>query len=65
MGEKFKIIYRTSQNIGIINVFVESLLLSVLCLAGNHSPPQLPGMPSDTVLIFGPPLGAVQLLNWS
>ena len=36
--KKSKRIYRTSQKIRIINVFLESLL-PVLSRAGNHSPP--------------------------
>ena len=34
----------------------------VLSLAGSHSPPHLPRMPSNTVLISGPALGAAQIL---
>ena len=37
----------------------------VLSLAGSHSPPHLPRMPSNTVLISGPAVGAAQSLNWS
>ena len=37
----------------------------VLSCAGNHSPPYLPRMPSSTVLISGPALGAVKILIWS
>ena len=33
-------------------------------LIGSHSPPHLPRMPSNTVLIFGPDAGASQLLIW-
>ena len=36
----------------------------VLSLAGSHSPPHLPGMPSNTLLISGP-WGAAQILIWS
>ena len=36
----------------------------VLSLAGSHSPPCLPGMPSDTVLISGPAAGAAQIPIW-
>ena len=36
-----------------------------LSLAGSHSPPHLPRMPSNTVLIPGPPVGAAQILIWS
>ena len=63
-GKKSKRIYRTSQNIRIINVFLESLL-SVLSLAGNHSPPHLSRIPSNTVLISGPAVEAAQILIWS
>ena len=34
----------------------------VLSLAGSHSPPRLPRMPSNTVLISGPAVGAAQIL---
>jgi len=37
----------------------------VVSLAGSHSPPHLPRMPSNTVLISGPVVGAVQILIWS
>ena len=36
-----------------------------LSLAGSHSPPHLPRMPSNTVLISGPAVGAAQILIWS
>ena len=39
--------------------------VAVLSLTGSHSPPSLPRMPSSTVLISGPPLGAAQILIWS
>ena len=32
-------------------------------LNGSHSPPYLPRMPSNTVLISGPAVGAAQILN--
>ena len=54
-----KRIYRTSQKIRIINVFLESAV-RVLSLTGNHSPPYLPKMPSNTVLIFGPTVGLLR-----
>ena len=63
-GKNSKRIYRTSQNIRIINVFLESLLSRVLSLAGSHSPPHLPRMPSNTADL-GPALGAAQILIWS
>ena len=34
-------------------------------LIGSHSPPHLPRMPSNTVLISGPVVGAAQILIWS
>jgi len=34
-------------------------------LPGSHSPPYLPRMPSNTVLISGPVVGAAQILIWS
>ena len=37
----------------------------VLPLAGSHSPPHLPRMPSNTVLVSGPAVGAAQILVWS
>ena len=37
----------------------------VLSLAGSHSPPHLPRMPSNSVLISGPAVGAAQILIWS
>ena len=37
----------------------------VLSLAGNHSPPHLPRMPSNRVLISVPAVGAAQILIWS
>ena len=37
----------------------------VLALTGSHSPPHLPRMPSHTVLISGPAVGAAQILIWS
>ena len=63
--KKSKRIYRTSQNMKIISVFLESLLLRVLSLSGSHSPPHLPRMPSNTVLISVPAVGAAQILIWS
>jgi len=39
--------------------------LRVLSLAGSHSPPYLPSMPSNTMLISGPAVGAAQILIWS
>ena len=48
-----------------INVFLESLLSRVLSLAGSHSPPHPPRMPSNTMLVSGPAVGAAQILIWS
>ena len=39
--------------------------VKVLSLAGSHSPPPLPVMPSNTVLISGPAVGAAQILMLS
>ena len=36
-----------------------------LSLTGSHSPPRLPRMSSNTVLISGPAEGAAQILIWS
>ena len=47
-----------------IYVFLESLL-SKSFPSWNHSPPHLPRMPSNTVLISGPAVGAAQILIWS
>ena len=55
--KKSKTIYRTSQNIRIINVFLESLLSE--SLSGSHSPPHLHRAPCNTVL------RAAQILIWS
>ena len=38
--------------------------VSILSLAGSHSPPYLPRMPSNTVLISGPAVEANQILIW-
>ena len=35
-----------------------------LSLAGSHSPPHLPRMPSKAVLVSGPAVGAAQTLIW-
>ena len=59
--KKSKRIYRTSQNIRIINVFLESL--------PSESFPRLgitvPGRPSSSVLVSGPVVGAAQVLSGS
>ena len=36
----------------------------VLSLTGSHSPPHLPRLPSSTVFISGPAVGAAQILIW-
>ena len=64
-GKKSKTNYRISQNIRIINVFLESLLSESFSLAEIHSPPHLPRMLSNTVLVCGPSVGAAQILIWS
>jgi len=59
-----KRIYRTSQNIRLINVFLESLLSESFPSLGLtvHLTSR---MPSNTVLISGPALGTSQILTWS
>jgi len=37
----------------------------VLSLPGSYSPPHLLRMPSNTVLVSGPTVGAAQILIWS
>ena len=59
-----KTIYRTSQNRRIINVFLESLL-SESSLAGSYSPPHLPRVPPNTVLVSAPAGEVAQILIWS
>ena len=41
------------------------IAVRVLSLAGSDSPPHLPRMPSNSVLISGPAVGAAQILIWS
>ena len=63
--KKSKWFYRTSQKIRIINVFLELLLSESFPSLGvtvHLSPPR---MPSNTVLISGPAVGAAQILIWS
>ena len=57
--------YRTSQNIRIVNVFLESLLSESFPLLGSHSPSYLPGMPSNTMLTSGHAMGLAQILTRS
>ena len=47
------------------NVFSWVTAVRVLSLSGSHSPTYLPRMPSNTVLISGPAVGAAQILIWS
>ena len=64
MKKKSKSIYRTSQKMRIINVFLESLLSESFPSLGvpvYH----LPRMPSNTVLVSEPAVGAAQILIWS
>ena len=46
-------------------MFLLSHCCRVLSLSGSHSPPHLPRMPSNTVLVSGPAVGAAQTLIWS
>ena len=46
-------------------MFSRVTAVRVLPLAGGHSPPHLPRMPSRTVLVSGPAVGAAQILVWS
>ena len=39
--------------------------VSILSLAGSHSPPLLPRMPSNSVMVSEPAVGAAQTLIWS
>ena len=57
--KKSKRVYRTSQNISCFSWVTADRVLS---LAGSHSPPHLARIPSNTVLISGPVLGAAQIL---
>ena len=60
--QNFKRVYRASQKIRRTNVFLESQHPSH---TGSHSLPYIPMMPSNTVLISGPAVGAAQILIWS
>ena len=62
--KKIPRVYRTSHNMKVINVFLESLL-EILSLTGSHSPPRFPRMPSNTVSISVPAMGAAQICIWS
>ena len=57
--KKSKIIYRTSQNKS-NKCFSWVIAVRVLSLAGSHSPPHLPRMPSNTGLVSGPAVEAAQ-----
>ena len=61
--KKCKRIYRTNQKLRTINIFLESLLSESFPSLGV-SPPHLPRMPSNTVLISGPAVRAAQILIW-
>ena len=39
--------------------------VSIFSLAGSHSPPHLPRMPSNTALVSGPAVGTTRTLIWS
>ena len=60
--KKSQRIYKTSQNIRMINVFLESLLSEPFSSLGVTVHLNLPRMPSNTVLVSGPAVGAVQIL---
>ena len=47
------------------NCFLWVTAVRVLFLSGSHSPPHLPRMPSNTVLISGPTVREAQILIWS
>ena len=61
--KKSKRIYRTSQNIRMINAFLEPLLLESFPSLGVTA--HLPRMPCNTVLISRPTVGAGQTLTSS
>ena len=61
--KKSKRIYRTSEKNN--KCFSWVTAVRIFSLTGSHSPPHLPRMPSNTVLIPGPALGAAQILIWS
>ena len=62
--KKSQRIYKTSQNINVrmINVFLESLLSEPFSSLGVTVHLNLPRMPSNTVPVSGPAVGAVQIL---
>ena len=57
--------YRTSQNIRMINVFLELLLSESFSSLGVTVHLTYLGCPLNTVLISGPVAGAAQILVWS
>ena len=61
--KKSKRIYRTSQNIKIINVSLESLLSESFPSLGVTVRLTLDAL--NTVLVSGPAVGAAQILIWS
>ena len=61
--KKSKRIYRTSQKMSIINVFLEPCCQSPFP-CWESQPPYHPRMPSNTVLISGPAVEANQILIW-
>ena len=60
--KKSQRIYKTSQNIRMINVFLESLLSEPFSSLGVTVHLNLSRMPSNTVLVSGLAVGAVQIL---
>ena len=60
-GKKYKKIYKTSRK---ISVFLESLLSESFPVQESQFTLP-PWMPSSTVLISGPAVGAAQILIWS
>ena len=63
-GEIQKNLHNKSKNKN-NKCFSSVTAVRVLSCAGNHSPPYLPRMPSNTVLVSGPAVGAAQILMWS
>ena len=62
--KKSKRIYKTSQNIRIINIFPESLLSESFPSLGVTVHLTFLGCP-PTLLVSGPAVGAAQVLTWS
>jgi len=62
--KKSKRMYRTSQNIRIINVFPESLLSESLSSLGVTVHLTSLGCPSTLCLVSAPAVGAAQILIW-